>query len=639
MIPMIKKHFLASAILLSLAGQTFAADGDMVDVTILGTSDIHGHFMPWDYAADKQNMRGSLSQIATKVKAIRNDQDNVILVDAGDTIQGNFVETFKDEPVDPMMLGFNEMDYDVWVLGNHEFDFGLKVLNRSLSQFEGTALAGNIERADGNPFLPSYKIIEKQGIKIGVIGMDTPMTQVFAEGTNRLEGMTFTNPSLEVKKVIKQIDEQVDAIVLVAHMGLDNENNIEATGVRDIANANPELDAIVAGHMHTRIDKEVVNGVIVTEPDKYGRALSRIDLQFEEKGGQYTLVNKDSFTYKIKGIESDPKMESLYSPYHKRLRENANRVVAQLTGVDLVPENEIKGIPQVHIQDTGVSALFQEASMYYAPKANVIALQIDNDRAELDVGAIKAKDIAYNYQYAGGEITVYEMTGKALKTYMEWSAGYFNSVKEGDVTYSFNPKRRASKYSTNDFFAGVTYTIDLTQPAGKRITDLKFSDGNMITEATPIRLGMNSYRMGHLTKSGGVLEGQKFPVIFDTEVEYGEDEGTIRNLTIRYLTEVKNGQYQGKPMKRWSLSGLKGFEQQREVVKALINDGTISVPTSDDGRYTNISSINVKDKLFATSGELDQYLTQMKQKLSNAESESEKLNIQRNIAIASALNK
>lgn len=117
MIPMIKKHFLASAILLSLAGQTFAADGDMVDVTILGTSDIHGHFMPWDYAADKQNMRGSLSQIATKVKAIRNDQDNVILVDAGDTIQGNFVETFKDEPVDPMMLGFNEMDYDVWVLG------------------------------------------------------------------------------------------------------------------------------------------------------------------------------------------------------------------------------------------------------------------------------------------------------------------------------------------------------------------------------------------------------------------------------------------------------------------------------------------------------------------------------------------
>lgn len=235
-------------------------------------------------------------------------------------------------------------------------------------------------------------------------------------------------------------------------MGLDNENDIQDTGVSDIANANPEIDAIVAGHMHTKIDKAVVNGVIITEPDKYGRALSRIDFQFEERGGKYTLINKDSFTYSISGVDSDTKMEQLYAPYHDRLRQNANREIAQLNGIDLVPENEIRGIPQVHIQDTGISALFQEASFFYAPKANVIALQIDNDNAELDVGPIKAKDIAYNYQYAGGEITVYQMTGKELKAYMEWSAGYFNSVQDGDVTYSFNPKRRASKYSTNDFF-------------------------------------------------------------------------------------------------------------------------------------------------------------------------------------------
>ena len=633
-----KKHILASAILLSLTGYATAADSEIVDVTILGTSDIHGHFMPWDYASDKLNMKGSLSQIATKVKAIRDEQENVILVDAGDTIQGNFVETFKDEPTDPMMLGFNEMKYDIWVLGNHEFDFGLDVLNRSLTQFKGTSLAGNIKREDGNPFLPAYKIIEKNGIKIGMIGMDTPMTQVFAEGTNRLEGMTFTNPSLEVKKVIKQIDDKVDAIVLVAHMGLDNENNIEATGVTDIANDNPEIDAIVAGHMHTRIDKATVNGVIITEPDKYGRALSRIDLQFEEKNGQFTLVNKDSFTYKIKGVESDEKMEELYAPYHKRLRENANRVVAELLGVDLVPENEIKGIPQVHIQDTGISALFQEASMHYAPLANVIALQIDNDMAELDVGKIKAKDIAYNYQYAGGEITVYDMTGKDLKTYMEWSAGYFNSVKEGDVTYSFNLDRRSSKYSTNDFFAGVTYTIDLTKPAGQRITNLEFDDGKVITDITPIRIGMNSYRMGHLTKAGGVLEGRVFPVLFDSEEEFGEDEGTIRNLTIRYLNEVKNGKYEGKPMSRWALSGLDGYEKEREIIKELVNSGEINVPTSDDGRYTNVESINVKDKIFSTEEELTTYLSKLEKELKTATTEAEKARIHRDMVIAKALN-
>lgn len=632
-----KLKIVTSAILASIAASSFAADGDIHQVTILGTSDIHGHFMPWDYAADKLNMQGSLSQIATKVKQIREQDKNVILVDAGDTIQGNFVETFKHEAVDPMMLGFNEMNYDVWVLGNHEFDFGLSVLNRSLTQFKGRALAGNIQRPDGNPFLPAATIIEKNGVKIGIIGMDTPMTQVFAEGTNRLEGMSFTNPTLEVKKVIGQIKNDVDAIVLVAHMGLDNENDIKDTGVSDIANANPEIDAIVAGHMHTKIDKATVNGVIITEPDKYGRVLSRIDFQFEEKDGKYTLVHKDSFTYPMKGVDSDSKMETLYAPYHQRLRENANREIAILDGVDLVPDDEIRGIPQVHIQDTGISALFQEASFFYAPKANVIALQIDNDQAQLDTGSIKAKDIAFNYQYAGGEITVYQMTGKELRTYMEWAAGYFNSVLPGDVTYSFDPKRRASKYSTNDFFAGVTYTIDLTQPAGKRIKDLRFAGGQPIDDTSDIRLGMNSYRMGHLTQKGGSLEGRSFPIIFDSEAEYGEEEGTIRNLTIRYLTQEKQGRYEGKPMQRWKLEGLQGYESERAIVKALINSGQIDVPSSDDGRYSNIASINVKALLFTNKAAAEEAINARILQSSQA-SDAEKQRINREIVLLKALN-
>lgn len=632
-----KLKIVTSAILASIAASSFAADGDIHQVTILGTSDIHGHFMPWDYAADKLNMQGSLSQIATKVKQIREQDKNVILVDAGDTIQGNFVETFKHEAVDPMMLGFNEMNYDVWVLGNHEFDFGLSVLNRSLTQFKGRALAGNIQRPDGNPFLPAATIIEKNGVKIGIIGMDTPMTQVFAEGTNRLEGMSFTNPTLEVKKVIGQIKNGVDAIVLVAHMGLDNENDIKDTGVSDIANANPEIDAIVAGHMHTKIDKATVNGVIITEPDKYGRVLSRIDLQFEEKDGKYTLVHKDSFTYPMKGVDSDSKMETLYAPYHQRLRENANREIAILDGVDLVPDDEIRGIPQVHIQDTGISALFQEASFFYAPKANVIALQIDNDQAQLDTGPIKAKDIAFNYQYAGGEITVYQMTGKELRTYMEWAAGYFNSVLPGDVTYSFDPKRRASKYSTNDFFAGVTYTIDLTQPAGKRIKDLRFAGGQPIDDTSDIRLGMNSYRMGHLTQKGGSLEGRSFPIIFDSEAEYGEEEGTIRNLTIRYLTQEKQGRYEGKPIQRWKLEGLQGYESERATVKALINSGQIDVPSSDDGRYSNIASINVKALLFTNKAAAEEAINARILQSSQA-SDAEKQRINRDIVLLKALN-
>lgn len=292
-----KKIIFASV--LGLAGNAVAAE--TVNITLLGTSDLHGTFVPWDYASDTENLAGSLSQIATQVKKLRAEQPNLILVDAGDTIQGNFVETFKHDAVSPMMLGFNALKYDVWVMGNHEFDFGLPALATPLKQFEGAALAGNIFWDDGKPYLPAYKIIERQGVKIGIIGMDTPMTAEFAKGTDRIKGLNFTDPVQAVKQVISRIDNQVDAIVLVAHMGIDNENQRPGTGVADIANANPQLAAIVAGHMHVKIDKAVVNGVIITEPDKYGRALSRIDLQFERRDGKFTLINKDSYTYPIKG--------------------------------------------------------------------------------------------------------------------------------------------------------------------------------------------------------------------------------------------------------------------------------------------------------------------------------------------------
>jgi 2',3'-cyclic-nucleotide 2'-phosphodiesterase/3'-nucleotidase len=631
---MMKKTLLSLLLCLS----TSAMAAEPVNITILGTSDLHGTFVPWDYSTDTENLAGSLSQIATQVHKVRAQQPNVILVDAGDTIQGNFVETFKNDKTSPMILGFNALDYDVWVMGNHEFDFGLKALATPLSQFKGSALAGNIVWDSGKPYLPAYKIVERQGVKIGIIGMDTPMTAEFAKGTDRIDGLTFTDPVQAVKKVIQQIHGQVDAIVLVAHMGIDNENQRPGTGVGDIARANPELAAIVAGHMHVKVDKEVINGVIVTEPDKYGRALSRIDLQFEQQNGKYVLINKDSYTYPIKGVSSDKKLEEIYQPFHTILRANANRPIAQLTGQDLVPPDAVKGIPQVHIQDTGISALYQEAARHYAPKAQVIALQIDNDRPKLNVGTITAKDIAFNYQYAGGEITVYQLTGKELKKYMEWSADYFNQQHDGDVTYSFNPQRRSSKYSTNDFFDGVTYTIDLRQPVGQRITELKLNDGTPVTDSTPIQLGMNSYRMGHLTQKGGVLEGMQFPVLSDTKAEFGEEAGTIRNLTIRYLTEVKKGEYQGKAMHRWKLVGLEGYERERKIVDKLLNDGKISVPTTDDGRYTNVASINVKELLFSDPQMMKQQVAALQQQAQAATDPVIKQRLNDRLVIIEAIN-
>jgi len=138
---------------------------DETKITLLGTSDIHGRFMPWDYALDGPNPTGSLTQLYTIIKKVREENPNTILLDDGDMIQDNSAELFNDQPQSPMMVAMNEMKYDAWVMGNHEFNFGLDVLEKVSSQFDGQRLAGNIFKENGDRYMPAYTIIEKDGIK------------------------------------------------------------------------------------------------------------------------------------------------------------------------------------------------------------------------------------------------------------------------------------------------------------------------------------------------------------------------------------------------------------------------------------------------------------------------------------------
>ncbi|WP_375154896.1 bifunctional metallophosphatase/5'-nucleotidase [Brevibacillus sp. MS2.2] len=570
-------------------------------ITLLGTSDIHGRFMPWDYALDGPNQNGSMTQLFTMIKEIRKENPNTVLLDAGDSIQDNSAELFNDQPQSPIMVAMNEMNYDAWAFGNHEFNFGLDVLDKVSSQYKGSVLAGNIYKENGERFLPAYTIIERAGVKIGVIGMNTPMITDFEKGTDHLDGLVIKNPVEETKKAVKELEGKVDVMIGLMHMGIENENGIPGTGVADIANAVPELTAIFAGHMHKLVKKEEINGVLITEPDKYGTHLSRIDLTFEKKDGKVVLTDKEATALPVKGADgtpavSDAALETKLQPFHEFARADANIVVAELKGMNLVPKNEIEGIPTVQIQETPLSDFFHEVMLYYS-KADVVAHQIDNDKAKLDVGPIKKKDIAYNYQYAGGEITVYKVTGKDLKDYMEWAVGYFNSTRPGDVTVSFDPKRRASKYSTNDFFGGVKYEIDLTKPYGSRITNLRKLDETPIKATDTLKLGMNSYRMEALQAKGGALEGRKFEQLWSSKDNsaFGETGGTIRNRAIAYLKEVKKGVYEPKVQNNWKITGVDTTAPERKDVVELINAGILSVPKTADGKYTNIASINIKD--------------------------------------------
>ena len=552
------KKLLCSLFALSAISTAMAQE---VNIKLLGTSDVHGRIVPWSYGADVEDKSGSYAQIATYVKDVRKNNKNVVLVEVGDAIQDNQIEVFakdkkyyKNHPV-PKVL--NEMNYDIFVLGNHEFNFGMKALDEILKDIKAKKLTANFyHKKNDKRYIDATTIIEKDGVKLGIIGLSTPMSAKFEEDTGNLKDMKFTSPTEEARTQVEKLKAKgVDAIIAVTHMGIDNENNIPDTGMRDVINAVDGIDVVIAGHMHKDVPSETIKNTLITEPHRYGTVVSEVNLTFDiNDKKEVKLVKKESKTVPVKALEADKKIEEIYKPYHEKLRELNNVVIGQ-TANEMVPQETKHGVSAAFSKDTGLSSFINDVEQYYSG-ADVVTFSFDHQKARMDKGDIKKKDIIFNYRYAGGDVTVYEMTGKQLKEYMEWSANYFDTIQPGDTEYRYNAERKKSKYVTYDIFGGVNYKIDLRNPKGSKIVDLTLADGKPVTDDMKLKVGMNSYRFAQLNGKGGIWEGQEIPVLWESKVAMGREKGTIQNMMIDYITNVKKGKIDGQSHNRWEIIGL-----------------------------------------------------------------------------------
>ena len=552
------KKLLCSLFALSAVSTAMAQE---VNIKILGTSDIHGRVVPWSYGADVEDKSGSYAQIATYVKDVRKNNKNVVLVDVGDAIQDNQIDVFakdkkyyKDHPI-PKVL--NEMKYDVFVLGNHEFNFGMKALDEILKDIKAKKLTANFYyKKNDKRYIDATTIIEKDGVKLGIIGLSTPMSAKFEEDTGNLKDMKFTSPTEEARTQVEKLKAKgVDAIIVIAHMGIENENNIPDTGMRDVINAVDGIDVVIAGHMHKDVPSETIKNTLITEPHRYGTVVSEVDLTFDiNDKKEVKLVKKESKTVPVKELEADKKIAEIYKPYHEKLRELNNVVIGQ-TENEMVPQETKHGVSAAFSRDTGLSSFINDVEQHYSG-ADVVTFSFDHQKARMNKGDIKKKDIIFNYRYAGGDVTVYELTGKQLKEYMEWSANYFDTIQPGDTEYRYNAERKKSKYVTYDIFGGVNYKIDLRNPQGSKIVDLTLADGKPATDDMKLKVGMNSYRFAQLNGKGGIWEGQQIPVLWESKVAMGREKGTIQNMMIDYITNVKKGKIDGQSHNRWEIIGL-----------------------------------------------------------------------------------
>ena len=552
------KKLLCSLFALSAVSTAMAQE---VNIKLLGTSDIHGRVVPWSYGADVEDKSGSYAQIATYVKDVRKNNKNVVLVDVGDAIQDNQVDVFakdkkyyKDHPI-PKVL--NEMKYDIFVLGNHEFNFGMKALDEILKDIKAKKLTANFyHKKNDKRYIDATTIIEKDGVKLGIIGLSTPMSAKFEEDTGNLKDMKFTSPTEEARTQVEKLKAKgVDAIIVIAHMGIENENKIPDTGMRDVINAVDGIDVVIAGHMHKDVPSETIKNTLITEPHRYGTVVSEVDLTFDiNDKKEVKLVKKESKTVPVKELEADKKIAEIYKPYHEKLRELNNVVIGQ-TENEMVPQETKHGVSATFSKDTGLSSFINDVEQHYSG-ADVVTFSFDHQKARMDKGDIKKKDIIFNYRYAGGDVTVYEMTGKQLKEYMEWSANYFDTIQPGDTEYRYNAERKKSKYVTYDIFGGVNYKIDLRNPQGSKIVGLTLADGKPVTDDMKLKVGMNSYRFAQLNGKGGIWEGQQIPVLWESKVAMGREKGTIQNMMIDYITNVKKGKIDGLSHNRWEIIGL-----------------------------------------------------------------------------------
>ena len=547
-----------------------------MDLQILATSDTHGKFDPWDYAANKEDTSGSVAQQAAAIKQLRTP--DTLVIDAGDTIQGNSSQLFLEDDIHPMVAAMNAIGYDIWVPGNHEYNYGMDVIQKVMAQQKAQVLTGNVYAPDGTPLANSYTILKKRDVRIGLIGMVTP--NITRWDAVNLTGWTVTNPVDECRKVIDQIKDQVDVLIGVMHMDTENEYGVYGSGVTDLANACPEFDVIIAAHGHKEIPGEEINGVLVIENKNAGATMSDIHLQLHRKlDGGWKVASRSSESIQIKDYQADPELVALLAPYDERAKADAVIPIGELVGGNMAPDNEIENIPSPMVQDTALLDFINEVQLYYTG-AQVSATAMTSMTGQMREGTIRKCDLTSIYTY---ENTLYklQMNGAQLRDYMEWSAAFYKTWQPGDLTIAFDPDTR---YYLYDAFAGVNYEIDISQEPGNRIRNLTWPDGTPVADTDSFAIAVNNYRATTqlLIAADIFAPGEAMPQLLEMDVR--GDLGGIRELLGEYIQTVKGGVIQPHVDNNWKLVGNNWDPAKHQQAVEMLRAGTLTLPGNEDAR-------------------------------------------------------
>ncbi|MEK8132388.1 bifunctional UDP-sugar hydrolase/5'-nucleotidase [Paenibacillus filicis] len=513
-----------------------------IKLTVLETSDIHGHILPIQYANHNPTETG-LAKLATLIREKRRHHEHVLLIDNGDLIQGTPLAyhhaRLNREAANPMIASLNELGYDAAVIGNHEFNYGMDLLRKATSESSFPWLCANIvNESDGEPFLGKpYTIKIYGGVKVAVLGLTTPYIPNW-EKAEHIAGLRFEDAVQSARRWVKELREREAAdIVIVAYHGgferhLENGEPTEPqTGenqgyalCRDV----PGIDLLLTGHQHRSI-AQVVCGVPVIQPGSAGALLGKAVLTLErsaEAGGRWRVATVESELVSPHGAVPDVRIMELADP-HERLTQTwldqpIGRLVGDMRvldpmGVRLAEHPLIEFINRVQMELSGApisnTALFDNVSPGFPEH-------------------ITMRDIVSNYIYPN-TLQVIRVSGRDIEAALEQTAGYFDTYDgQGEIRVSpafSDPKPQHYNY---DMWEGIDYKLNISRPVGQRVTELLYN-GRPLDPDGEYEVVMNNYRAAG---GGNYAMFQNKPVVKDIPTDMAEllasyimERGTIQS--------------------------------------------------------------------------------------------------------------
>lgn len=264
-------------------------------LTVLHTNDVHSYIDPFPPTHPKNPNMGGVARRAALIKTIREENPNVLLLDAGDIFQGTPYFNYYGGELEFKLMSM--MKYDLATIGNHDFDNGIEGLYKQLpnATFEFVSANYDFSNTIMNGHVKPYKVIHKDGIKVGVFGLGVGLEGLV--DTKNYKETIYNDPvsvSQDMARILKH-EEKCDLVICLSHIGYKYKDEPDKICDTKLATLTKDIDLIIGGHTHTFLDKPTIlknaegKDVLVNQVGCYGINLGRIDFHFDSDASQITL--------------------------------------------------------------------------------------------------------------------------------------------------------------------------------------------------------------------------------------------------------------------------------------------------------------------------------------------------------------